>query len=230
MQFQALATDYDGTLAHDGVVDAATIAALVRLKQAGRKLLLVSGRELSDLLTVFPQIDLFDLAVLENGAVIYEPKQKQTRLLAEPPPGHFAAELKSRGVTPLSTGHVIVATLEHHHLEVRRVMDHYELELEVIMNKGSLMVLPRGVDKATGLTAALGDLRMEAHQVVGVGDAENDQSMLELCGCGVAVSNALPSLKERANLVTRGARGFGVTELIDRILVNDLVDVRPLTG
>ena len=68
MRFHALATDYDGTIAHHGKVDEATLAALERAQKSGRRLVLVTGRELPDLLTVFPRIDLFDLAVMENGA------------------------------------------------------------------------------------------------------------------------------------------------------------------
>jgi hydroxymethylpyrimidine pyrophosphatase-like HAD family hydrolase len=44
MYFIALATDYDGTIAEDGVVADATLEALHELKHSGRKLLLVTGR------------------------------------------------------------------------------------------------------------------------------------------------------------------------------------------
>lgn len=68
MYFVALATDYDGTLAEDGLVAEETIAALGSFRQSGRKLILVSGRELPDLWRVFRHLDLFDAAVVENGA------------------------------------------------------------------------------------------------------------------------------------------------------------------
>jgi HAD superfamily hydrolase (TIGR01484 family) len=63
MRYIALACDYDGTLAHDGRVSAATIAALERVRASGRKLLLVTGRQLDDLGTVFDRLDLFDRVV-----------------------------------------------------------------------------------------------------------------------------------------------------------------------
>ena len=47
--------------------------------------------------------------------------------------------------------------------------------------------------------------------------AENDHS-LEICAVSAAVSNAVPSLKERAQVVTVGARGAGVAEFISRLL------------
>jgi HAD superfamily hydrolase (TIGR01484 family) len=75
MYFIALATDYDGTLAENGKVDADTVAALKQLKNSGRRLILVTGRELSSLQREFPDLYLFDLAVVENGALLYDPRE-----------------------------------------------------------------------------------------------------------------------------------------------------------
>jgi hypothetical protein len=84
------------------------------------------------------------------------------------------------------------------------------------------MVLPSGVNKKSGLQAALRDLCLSAHNVVGIGDAENDHAFLAACECGVAVANALPSVKERADLVTSSRHGAGVAELIDILVADDL--------
>jgi hypothetical protein len=60
---------------------------------------------------------------------------------------------------------------------------------------------------ASGLTAALDALDLSPINVVGIGDAENDHAFLRLCGCSVAVANALDAVKEAADVVTAGARG-----------------------
>ncbi len=223
MRFDALATDYDGTLAHDGRIDATTVAALERFRSAGHKLLLVTGRVLPELLQVCHRLDLFDLAVIENGAVLYWPDGHRTRVLAPPPPPSFAEELRRRGVEPLGTGEVIVATFQPHLETVAAAIRDVGLPLEVILNKDAVMVLPRGVDKASGLAAALAELGLTADRVVAVGDAENDFTFLKMCGLSVAVANALPELKVAVGHVTRGRRGEGVAELIDLILS----DTRP---
>jgi len=101
------------------------------------------------------------------------------------------------------------------------------LEWHVIFNKGSVMALPSGVTKATGLYPALEELGISPLQTVGVGDAENDHAFLRLCGVSVAVANALPAVKAAADIVTEGARGAGVTELIERMLGDELADVKP---
>jgi hydroxymethylpyrimidine pyrophosphatase-like HAD family hydrolase len=226
MRYLALATDYDGTLAHDGRVDRPTLAALERVRASGRKLLLVTGRELPDLAATFPHLELFDRVVAENGALLVDPAAKTERVLAEPPPPPFLDQLKRRGV-PISVGRSIVATWRPQATAVLEVIRDLGLEMQVIFNKDAVMVLPSGVNKASGLKAALKELGLSPHNVVGVGDAENDHAFLRTCGVAVAVANALPSLKAAADLVTDGARGAGVTQLIDRLLADDLASVRP---
>jgi hydroxymethylpyrimidine pyrophosphatase-like HAD family hydrolase len=227
MRYLALACDYDGTLALHGRVSEATLAALERVRNSGRKLLLVSGRELEDLQRTFDHLDVFDLLVLENGALLYNPATRAEKVLAERPPAEFAAALAARGVAPVSLGRVIVATWEPHENTVLETIRDQGLELQVVFNKGAVMVLPSGVNKATGLTSALTELGLSPHNVVGIGDAENDHAFLNHCECAVAVSNALPVLKERADWVTRGDHGEGVIELIEELVENDLSTLEP---
>jgi len=227
MRFHALATDYDGTIAHGGHLNAATVGALERLRQSGRKLLLVTGRELPDLLRICSRIDLFHRVVAENGAVLYDPTTKQSRALVEPPPAAFAERLRREGV-PLTVGAVIVATFVPHEKAVLAAIRDLGLELQVIFNKGAVMVLPSGVNKATGLIAALDELGLSPRNTVGAGDAENDHAFLRVCECAVAVANALPAVKETTDVVTRGERGAGVSELIDELIASDLAPLKAL--
>ncbi|MGH8238408.1 MAG: HAD-IIB family hydrolase, partial [Steroidobacteraceae bacterium] len=205
-----------------GRVDEPTLAALKRLRESGRKLVLVTGRELDELQTVFPHLDLFARVVAENGALIYRPESREERLLDEAPPQTFVDKLIERGVGPISVGRVIVATWEPHEKTVLATIRDCGLELQVIFNKGAVMVLPAGINKATGLRAALAELNMSPHNAVGVGDAENDHAFLSICECSVAVANALPAVKAKADIVTFADHGTGVTELIDEMLADDL--------
>jgi len=222
MHYLALACDYDGTLAKDGVVSPQTIDALERVGASGRKLILITGRLLEDLQMAFPRLDLFTYVVAENGALLYNPADLTEKLLGEAPPRQFIQALQERGVTPLVTGRVIVASLHPHEKTIVDVIAKLGLELQVIFNKGAVMVLPTGVNKATGLIAALQELKLSAHNVVGIGDAENDLSFLSLCECSVAVANAIPLLKEQADYTTKAENGDGVIELIEQLLADDL--------
>ena len=222
MRFFALASDYDGTLAHHAKVDPETIAAIRRLKESGRKFILVTGREMHELLEIFPEANLCDRIVAENGALLYNPGTREERILAKRPPTRYVDYLKAHGVQPLSVGKVIVATFEPYEAVALRGIHELGLELQIIFNKGSVMILPTGVNKATGLTAALEDMGLSHHNVVGVGDAENDHAFMDLCERSVAVANALPILKEKADWVTRASQGAGVAELINEIVADDL--------
>jgi hydroxymethylpyrimidine pyrophosphatase-like HAD family hydrolase len=227
MRYLALCCDYDGTLATEGEVFPETIAALERLVASGRRPILVTGRELDELKTVCSCLHLFEFVVAENGAVLYQPSTNSITLLAERPPAAFVAALRARGVGPIAVGRVIVATWEPHETVVLETIKAQGLELQVIFNKGAVMILPAGVNKATGLAAALKKMGLSAHNAVGIGDAENDHALLGMCECGVAVANALPTLKEAADFVTTAARGAGVAELIDAILGDDLASHEP---
>src|SRR6058998_1123259 len=209
MRYHALACDYDGTIAWDGRVDEPTIEALQQVRQSGRKLLLVTGRELEDLIQVFPKLELFDRVVAENGALLYRPASGEETRLAEPPPEEFVRELIRRGAHRVSGGRVIVSTWRPSETIAVEVIRDLGLELQVIFNKGAVMILPSGVNKATGLDAALVELGLSAHNVVGVGDAENDHAFLARCECSVAVQNALETLKQRVDWVTEAGHGEG---------------------
>jgi HAD superfamily hydrolase (TIGR01484 family) len=222
MHYKALATDYDGTLAHHGSVEAATVDSVMKLREAGAKVLLVTGREIPDLLSVFTECAIFDLIVAENGALLYWPATKTERPLAESFPRKFPELLRERGVKELSVGRTIVATMETYISIVTATIEELRLNAEVILNKGSLMVLPKEVDKGSGLHAGLRELSLQRADVVAVGDAENDQSLLRNAGYGVAVANGLPLLKEKADWVTPSGHGIGVRELIERMLRDDL--------
>lgn len=222
MKYLALACDYDGTVADHGRVAAPTLAAFERLLASGRHLILVTGRELDDLLANFPHAELCEWIVAENGCVLYRPATQERQALCELPPRQFVAALRRRGVAPLAVGEVIVSTRVPHEGAVLEVIRELGLELQLIFNKGAVMVLPAGKNKASGLAAAIEMAGLSPHNVVGVGDAENDHAFLDLCGCAVAVANALPMVQQKADFVTGGAAGAGVAELIDELVGDDL--------
>src|SRR6516162_4894896 len=155
MRYHALAADYDVTLAHHGRIDEPTWTALRKLRESGRKMIMVTGRELDELLALLPSPDVFDRIVAENGALVYAPATREVRAICEPPPALFVDELARRGVQKLSVGRVIVATWEPYQDTVLHTIRDLGLELQVIFNKGAVMVLPTGINKATGLASAL---------------------------------------------------------------------------
>jgi hydroxymethylpyrimidine pyrophosphatase-like HAD family hydrolase len=222
MRFLALATDYDNTIATDGRVADATWAAIDRLRESGRHAVLVTGRELADLLTVCPYVDRFSRVVAENGGVLYDPATRESRLLADPPPQSFVDALRARGLANFSVSQTLVATMKPNEIIALELIRDLALDLHVVFNGDAVMIVHPGVSKASGLLAALDELQLSPLNVVGVGDAENDHALISACGMAVAVDNALPALKQHADLVTSMPDGQGVSQLIDAMIADDL--------
>jgi hydroxymethylpyrimidine pyrophosphatase-like HAD family hydrolase len=179
---------------------------------------LVTGRELADLLRIFPALDLFERVVAENGALLYRPTTRELLALAAPPPEPLVELLRRKGVTPLAVGRVVLATYAEHEALVGEAVQELGLDLQLIRNREALMILPTEIDKGTGLGRALDELAVTTDEVIGIGDAENDETLLGACGYGVAVANAVPVLKARAQFVTAAPGGLGVLELIETLL------------
>ncbi len=210
--FRAVAVDFDGTLTAAGRVHPDALAAIDETRSAGRRVVIVTGRILPELLAVFPDAgQRSDVIVAENGAVLAHGCRR--RSLAAPVPGELAAALARRGVT-VRCGDVLLACAGEDEPTVLEEVRRLGLECQLIRNRAELMVLPAGVSKATGLAAALADLGISVHNAVAVGDAENDHSLLEAAELGVAVGNAVPALKARADIVLSEHDGAGVAAFL----------------
>ena len=206
--FHALAVDYDGTLARGPRPTSEVLNAVAIVRDNGYKVVLVTGRILSELRADFPDVDQhFDCIVGENGAVVSS--RHGTRLLGPPVDSALEYDLRTQGI-PVRRGEVLLATNSIHDEFVTSAIDRLGFECQIVRNRAALMVLPAGVTKGSGLNEALGDLGISPHNTVGIGDAENDHSLLDACEIGVAVGDAVPSLKARADLVLGGVDGEAV--------------------
>jgi Cof subfamily protein (haloacid dehalogenase superfamily) len=74
--------------------------------------------------------------------------------------------------------------------------------------------------KGVALKALAHSLDIPIEQVMAIGDNLNDLPMLEAAGFSVAVANAGPGVKEKANYVAEGAVAEGVVEAINGFILN----------
>ena len=227
MIIHVLACDYDGTIAEDGRVPPDTAAVLARVRESGRRLFLVTGRMLDDLKSVCPDVDrMFDLVVAENGGLLYIPDRREVRRLGDAPEPALVDALRRRGV-PLDVGTAILATTAEYSQAALAAIRETGVERSLVFNKGALMLLPGGVTKGTGLSTALDLCHLSPRNLAGVGDAENDHAFLSMCECAAAVADAVPALRERADLVTAAPGHLGTVEFVEQHVLRDLVDVAP---
>jgi hydroxymethylpyrimidine pyrophosphatase-like HAD family hydrolase len=228
MRFRILACDYDRTIATDATASDAALGALRAVAASGRRLVLVTGRTLDELLDAFTELTAFDLIVVENGAVIVVPETGGQQPLAEPIPARLLRELRDRGVDHLVVGSVICATKATQFALVREVVEELGLgDLQLIINRDSLMVCPPGVNKGSGLRAAVAELGESLAATVAVGDGENDLPLVGEAGVGVAVANAVDQLKALADIVLDEPNGAGIVKLCASLVEDDLASLLP---
>jgi len=209
--FRAVALDYDGTLA-DGAVTPDTLTALAGARARGVRVILVTGRIMSELRAVFPEVDdHVDAVVAENGAVLVT--HVGVRLLAAPVSRAVSAVLAGRGIAH-RRGQVLIAGAAADEPAALEVIRELGLDCRLVRNRAELMILPAEVTKGTGLREALGELGLSHHNAIGVGDAENDHTLLDACEVGVAVANAVDAIRAHADMVLPLPDGEGVADLL----------------
>jgi hydroxymethylpyrimidine pyrophosphatase-like HAD family hydrolase len=213
MRFQALALDYDGTLAtHDRLGDGVA-AALERARRAGLRLILVTGRTFFELTRVCGRLDLFDAVVAENGGVLHYPTDDAICDEGPPPPPRLIAALDRRSI-PFQTGRVIIGTGHSYEAAVSVAMTEAGIDRRFVRNRAALMLLPAGVSKGSGVRRAMRQLGLSFHDVLAIGDAENDLDLFAACGYAACPGNALAEVAALADWVLPGDAGAAVGRAI----------------
>ena len=82
-----------------------------------------------------------------------------------------------------------------------------------------LEVVPDGVDKARSLDFLANHLGIKPEEIIAVGNAGNDLSMIEYAGLGVWVDNVTPELRHHADVIVSSNNKNGVAEVVERYLL-----------
>lgn len=80
-------------------------------------------------------------------------------------------------------------------------------------------ILPKCVNKATGLKALAEHLGIPREQIMAIGDENNDIEMIEYAGLGVAMGNAPDAIKALADVTTTSNEEDGVATAIKRYVL-----------
>ena len=154
-------------------------------------------------------------------------RRANPRSSAQAPPEILLQELRRRHVTPLSVGSSIVSTVQANEAEVSAALRKLQLDFELVTNPARCMMLPAGVNKASGMNEALRELGVSRHNLVAIGNGENDLPLFEFAEHAVAVQNADALVKQAADRITDGAYCEGFLELARDLIATDLADAVP---
>jgi hydroxymethylpyrimidine pyrophosphatase-like HAD family hydrolase len=214
-----IAVDVDGTL-YDGFgVDFEAVDALRQAHEDGHTLVIVTGRRWETLGQVVPDLLGFvDRVVCEEGGVLVDVTSGELTLLAEGVEADLVAALHAAQVPSLDVGHVVVGAPSTSLALVARVRDTVGSTRTIVTNKGSIALAPVGCDKASGLRAAIADLRLQDLPIVAIGDASNDLPMFAIATIAFGVANSDDAVRASGVQLTTASFGSGVAEALRRVL------------
>lgn len=108
-------------------------------------------------------------------------------------------------------------------IAVSHLRDALEGEIEVTFSAPELAeVNAKGVSKGSALDALREHLGVRRERSLSFGDNENDISLIQAAGVGVAVANAIEELKAVADRVTASVEEDGVGLLLDEYFLQEL--------
>jgi HAD superfamily hydrolase (TIGR01484 family) len=211
-----IACDFDGTGAVNGQPAPELYAVLAEARARGILTLLATGRVLEEVQRLCENAP-FDVIVAENGAIVCFSGVGHIIQLGSLPPERFLDELRATGI-PFHTGAVIVATRQQYASQLLHLIRRFGLDAQLIYNRNDVMLLPSGIDKATGIRRALDTMGRSERNMVAFGDAENDIPMLMTAAVGVAARDSIPAVLALADDRVPQPGGAGVALYIRRIL------------
>ena len=225
MKFKVLACDFDGTLASEGQIEPSALEAIEKARQAGLRVILVTGRTFFELTRVCERLDLFDAVVAENGAVLYFPRNAMIRDQGPAPPTRLLNELDQRGIS-CQVGRAIVGTSRADERGVREALEAAGVNRELVYNRAALMLLPVGIEKGQGVEHVLRSFGLSFQDALALEDAENDLALFEACAWAACPGNAIPELKARADWVFSGENGESVAVAITGSIIEGRLPAR----
>ena len=185
MYCRAIACDFDGTGATDGLLAPELSAALEAARIKGIVTVLATGRVLEDVQAACGNFSPFDAVVAENGGVIWLCDLKRTIQIGRPPPDHLLGERRSACI-PFHTEAVMIGTGDRQAVQILELIRRFGVDRQLSFNRKGLMLVPVGVNKAVGVRRALEELGRSERNLIAFGEAENDVPLLLAAEVGIA--------------------------------------------
>lgn len=271
MVYEMLVLDLDGTLTNSRKeITEPTKKALIEIQEAGKKVVLASGRPINGVQPLADALELgrFGSYILSfNGAritqcstgeIIYNKTIPHDVI---EPIYQIAKQYKDVDIITYQGDEIISGLQPNQYTEKERMInkmkikpvEHFSEYIDFPVNKllipGELVILeemmevlkakfhsllniyrsepffleimPQKIDKAYTLQKLLSSIGLTADQMICCGDGYNDLSMIEYAGLGVAMENAQPIVKEKADYITRSNDDDGVLYVINQFMRNN---------
>lgn len=108
--------------------------------------------------------------------------------------------------------------------KLRKIRDELKniRDIEVVSSsKYNIEITCKGVSKGRAVEILAGYYNFKKEEVITIGDSENDLSMIEYAGLGIAMGNAIDRVKEKANFITDSNDNEGVANAINNFILRE---------
>ncbi len=132
---------------------------------------------------------------------------------------------KLEELTPNRIYNKVVVAIDEAYLNerIKEIPASFYERFEIIKTRNNLLeFMPKGITKAYGISLLAKDLGIRAEEIMTLGDEENDLPMIEYAGLGVAMANAIPLVKEAADVVTDTNDQDGVAKAVEKYILTPL--------
>lgn len=132
---------------------------------------------------------------------------------------------KLEELTPNRIYNKVVVAIDEAYLNerIKEIPASFYERFEIIKTRNNLLeFMPKGITKAYGISLLAKDLGIRAEEIMTLGDEENDLPMIEYAGLGVAMANAIPLVKEAADVVTDTNDQDGVAKAVEKYILMPL--------
>ena len=268
MRYEMLVLDLDGTLTNsEKKITPPTKQALLEIQEAGKKVVLASGRPTPGITPLAEMLNLaeygsyilaFNGARIINcrtGQIVYD---KTVPTSAIPEVYNIVKEFKDVDVITYTDKEIISGIKSNEYdeieamitgmpiVEVENFVEYIDFPINKFLVTGEptildevakvlkrrfnsflnvyksqpffLEVVPQNIDKANSLQKLLNSIGLTADQMICCCDGMNDLSMIEYAGLGVAMENAEPLVKEKADFITKSNDDDGVLYVINQFM------------
>ena len=268
MKYQILVLDLDGTLTNSKKeITKPTLDALIEIQEAGKKVVLASGRPTCGVAPLAEQLHLerygsyilsFNGARItdcRSGEIIYNKTIPEDVIptiyeIASKYPVDLLGYLPNTVLSGLQTNDYSRHEASINKIPLAPVSDFCEQVLNQKNNKFLLTgnpdiiaqakaemertfrgllniycsepyfleIMPQNIDKAYSLEKLLHSIGLNADDMICCGDGYNDITMIEYAGLGVAMENAQPLLREKADFITKSNDDDGILYVINQFM------------
>ena len=172
---------------------------------------------------------LYDFSI-ENNVQILTYSEKG--IISETDSEYIDVEIKLTGIphhkvpsfkNEINSSAVKCILLEHpdYLKQVEKKLKAERPDLSVSRSKPFFLeVMPHGIDKASCIDFLAKRLGIKQNEIIAVGNAGNDLTMIQYAGLGVWVDNVTPELRHHADYIVASNNNDGVAEVIERFILN----------